>query len=161
MHELHERNVSILHGSCQRDCNKALKASGPIAACQGWHEFHGRITAPQLSECLRNVNISLLCLQQSTIETHQKALLMHRYFSTLYLMNCFQDVFWFWIVSWIWLDPKLMKLRLRQQDMLFFPRSQHHGCWCTGTLGANAYPNMVLSPKPEYSVSSIIRVNWW
>ena len=42
--------------------------------------------------------------------------------------------------------------------MLCVLHSQHHACWCSGDLGASASVGMVLTTKPEYSISSIRRV---
>ena len=53
-----------------------------------------------------------------------------------------------------------MKLTLEQQYMLSVQQSQYLACWCSGDFRSQGIIRLDIDPqKPEYSVSSIRRVD--
>ena len=77
---------------------------------------------------------------------------------TLNMLNCkIRDLNNVFDLAW----PNSMKVTHKQQFMLFVLYSQYYACWCSDDVrshGISMY-GIESPPKPEYSVSSIRRVN--
>ena len=82
------------------------------------------------------------------------------------------DIFTFWIVSWIWLDPSRWNCLLEQQYMLSVLHS-HHACWCSGGFrsqgisrhGIDSQSRNIASPASEEFKCSghlpALSSSWW
>ena len=78
------------------------------------------------------------------------------------MLNCFKDykgnIFTFWFVSWIWLDPSTWNKLWNNNTCCLSNTASDMSADALATLGASASTGMVLTPHLEYSVSNIRRV---